>query len=168
MMADSPKLHPAERQIREDYASSLEDQANVTGLEPAIARAVRDKARAIRGAIGILDFKRALAVLNDSLDDGPQSGLDAIDYRHGVEQAKRKLSDANPFPPDLEHAVDAALLRGENPDTIDLYAVTGIPNPNPDAVKSTKRQVTKEYIEARVAAEVRKPTAGLDDLKKGP
>jgi hypothetical protein len=148
-------LHPAEAQIRAEYAAQLEDEANAPGLERGIAQALRNKARAIRGAMPILDYKRALAVYRDSLDDGPSSGLARIEYQTGVGQAQAQLKANNPYPPDFEQAVDAELARGKSPDDIDLYEVTGIPNPN------AGKSVRPLSIEDRIDQAVRKATAPL-------
>jgi hypothetical protein len=145
-------LHPAEAQVRAAYAAQLEDNADVPGLERGIALAMQAKARAVRGAMPILDFKRALAVYNDSLDDGPSTGLNRIEYQTGVRQAQAKLVEDNPYPADFENAVDAALQRGQSPDDVDLYAVTGIPDPN--AEKGTVRPLSKAQLNARIVKAV--------------
>ena len=154
-LAKPGDLHPAEAQIRAGYAAQLEDEANVPGLERSIAQAMRDKARAIRDAMPVLDFKRALAVYSDSLDDGPSSGLERIEYQTGVGQAQQKLKDQNPYPPELVRLVDAELAQGKSPDEIDLYQVAGIPNPN------AEKSVKPLSIEERVDRAVKKATAPL-------
>jgi hypothetical protein len=155
-MVDKAILHPAEAQVREAFAARLDEDANADGLEPGVAQAIRDRARAIRDAMPILDFKRTMRVYHDSLDDGPSSGLDATDYRAGVREAQERLRAANPYSPDFERAVDAALTRGIAFDDVDLYEVTGIPAP---AEKATVKPPT---IEQRVAKAVAKATAPLD------
>jgi hypothetical protein len=163
-MAD--KLHPAEAAAREEYAAGLEEQANVAGLEPVVARAIRGRARAIRQAMPILDFKRAMMAHDVALASGPSSGLEATEHHTGIREAQVRLKQDHPYPPNLERAVDAALKRGTSPDDIDLYEVTGIPNP--DAVKGrpVRGALSKAQIQAladRVTAEV---DAKLADLRK--
>jgi hypothetical protein len=148
-----PKLHPAEQQVRDDYAADLDRQADTDGLEPDICRAMHGKANAIRSAMPVLDFQRALIAYNDALGDGPASGLESVEYRYGIGQAVQRLTDANPYPPDLVYAVQQAMLRGQNPDDIDLYQVTGIPDP--DAQKSAVRPtVSQERIAELVQKEL--------------
>src|SRR5690349_21014217 len=114
------ELHPAERQLREAHAAHLDEHAAADGLEPGVARAIRTRAGKIRNAMPVLDYKRAMQAHADSLDYGP-SGLEGVEYRAGVREAQAKLKEDHQFPPDLEHAVDAELLRGVSPDDIDLY-----------------------------------------------
>jgi hypothetical protein len=149
-MADR-ELHPAEAQAREEHAAGLEEQASVDGLDPEIARAIRDKANKIRNAMPVVDFKRAMQAYADSLDHGPDTGLEGLEYRAGVREAQAKLREDHPYPADLEHAVDAALLRGISPDDIDLYEVTGIPNPGTEKAGHAGPVSDREWIENAVA-----------------
>jgi hypothetical protein len=165
-MAD--KLHPAEAAAREAHAAGLEERANVDGLEPDLARAIRSRATAIRQAMPLLQFKRATAAHEAALASGPSTGLEATDFQAGVREAQAKLKADHPYPPDLEYAVDAALKHGRSPDDIDLYEVTGFPNP--DAVKAKPKRLTHDQQVAKATAEVNRRMASLgkrlDDIRE--
>jgi hypothetical protein len=143
------ELHPAERQVREEFAARLEEQANLDGLEPAIGRAMRVRAGKIRSAMPYLDLKRALAALNDQLDAGPSTGLEYMEHRAGIDQAKAKVKEDNQYPPGLEQAVDQALARGMSADDLDLFEVLGVPNPAAEKSRSGE-PLSRARLQARI------------------
>ena len=154
----APKLHPAEAKVRAQFADDLERQANLPGIERDIATAMRVRADKVRNALPYLDFQRALAALRDARDT-ELTGMAGLDQRFAAGEAERKLKEDNLYPLDFSQAVDQALLRA-SVDDIDLYVITGIPNPAAEKSKAseplTAGQIT-ELVEKELARQLALP-----------
>ncbi len=131
------KLTVGELNARCEYAAKLEEDAALI-VHPETSNAALSRAKRVLGAKPILEYHEAVKRHNEALGYLPGTGLEALAVRADHNEAKEKLAEDNPFPPELQRVVEAELAHGKAPEDINLDELLGA-----EVVKANRRSVSR-------------------------